>query len=68
MCGGAMDEKAILARVIRCNATTSIANAFRRFFGIMEVWEAPRGAVVVSRDRYEGMAECFANHGSPMDA
>lgn len=62
-----MDEKAILKRVVRCNATTSMANAFRRFFGLPQSWERLKAPAVVSLECYTEVEECFRNHGSPMD-
>ena len=62
-----MDIRSIFSRVVRCDAPTAIANAFRRAFGLPQIGDAPRGALVVSDERYEGIAECFANRESPMD-
>lgn len=62
-----MGKRDILERVVRCTLRTSMANAFRRAFGLPQAWDAPSGALTVSCDRYADMRECFANHASPMD-
>lgn len=62
-----MDARDILRMVVACDARTSVANAFRRAFGLPEAWDVPRAPLVVSAEAYSGMMECFANRESPMD-
>lgn len=60
-----MSTRDILQRVMTCDARTVIANAFRRAFGLPQIWDVPHAAMVVSADRYADIEECFANHVSP---
>lgn len=63
-----MTRREIRERVRRCDATTSMANAFRRALGMRAHWDAPPAGAVVSRERYAGMRECFRNDRSALDS
>lgn len=51
--------------VRRCRRRTVVMLAFARALGV-DIG-APTGSARAPRVEYEDMAECFANHGSPMD-
>lgn len=47
---------------------TSMSRAMLRALGVPVPEPRPRiGAVARADRRYDGIAECFRNHGSPMD-
>lgn len=62
-----MTVKDILQCVVLCDACTCMANAFRKAFGLPQIWELPRGPLVVSDERYADLEWCMTNHGSPLD-
>ncbi len=62
-----MTRRQIRECVLRCRKTTTMANAFRRAFGIKPIYEKPQLPAVVSVDVFKDMAECFANASSIMD-
>lgn len=62
-----MTRREIRERVLRCRKTTTMANAFRRAFGMKPMYEKPKAPVVMSVDAFKDMAECFANTASIMD-
>ncbi len=62
-----MSKSEIYEIVVRCGYATLAANAFRRAFGIDEVWVPIKLPAIISADAYDGIMECFANPESPMD-
>lgn len=65
--GASMGIREIAERVALCRARTAMANAFRRALGMRQLWDMPARGSVMSTEAYADMAECFANHGSPMN-
>lgn len=53
--------------VLAFRKNTVFRIAFARALGIRLDVEQPKPGTIVSMDAYDGMSECFANHGSPMD-
>ena len=46
---------------------TAISRAMLRACGVPVPHARPRIGSIVAVDSYDGLGECFANHGSPMD-
>lgn len=63
-----MEKRDIRRRVMASRHSTVVGNAFRRAFGLRQLWYWPlRVNVMQTHDCYEGLKTCHRNTASPLD-